>query len=122
MKLVACDWTGTGTIDIMVGTGSTTPLPSLSSGGIPKGFTTFIIRESSGEPRSLVFLVKPLCLPDGSMVNLGTHSCAPTVGDIDGDGKLEIVTGEETGRLFLFRRDQFRSESPRGDEAGRSRR
>jgi hypothetical protein len=107
-KLVACDWTGSGTIDIIVGTGSTTPIPSQSGGGIPSGFSTFVLLENIGDPGRPVFVGRPLDFPDGSLVNLGTHSCAPAVGDINGDGKLEIIAGEETGRMFLFTSDQFR--------------
>jgi hypothetical protein len=41
------------------------------------------------------------------MIDLGAHSCAPTVADINGDGELEIIAGNETGRLFTFSRSQF---------------
>ena len=108
VKLVACDWSGNGTTDIIVGTGRTTPLPSRRGGGNSCGIATFILLENVGDHKSPIFVARPLDFPDGSLVNLGTHSCAPTVGDIDGDGKLEIVAGDETGRMFLFFRDQFR--------------
>ena len=107
VKLDACDWTENGTTDILVGTSSSTPLPHHANEGIPKGKSTFLILKNIGDVKNPVFMLKPLCYTDGSMVNLGTHSCSPTAADVNGDGKLEIISGNETGRLFYFENNLF---------------
>ena len=42
-------------------------------------------------------------------VDLGRRS-APTLADLDGDGDLDLLVGEETGQLVLFRNDGSRKE------------
>jgi hypothetical protein len=105
VKLWACDWTGSGTTDIIVGTGRTTPL--FRDRVHPETGATLVLLENTGTPNDPIFIPRPLCHPDGTMIDLGTHSCAPTVADINGDGELEIIAGVETGRLFYFSRSQF---------------
>jgi hypothetical protein len=85
-----------------VGTGRTAPLPLIKGGEIPEGRATLLLLENRGTKTEPVFIPRPLTLPDGSLIDLGSHSCAPTVGDIDGDGLPEVITGEETGRIFFF--------------------
>ncbi len=42
---------------------------------------------------------------DAAAVALGTSESTPTVGDIDGDGALEVVVGGEDGRVYAWNAD-----------------
>ena len=71
-------------------------------------------RNTSSDPMNPVFsLVNPADSPlgtgaisngTGGIFDVGTNS-APTFGDIDGDGDVDLVVGESTGNLNLFLND-----------------
>ncbi|MBL4576378.1 MAG: VCBS repeat-containing protein [Opitutaceae bacterium] len=107
VKFYPCDWTGNGTTDLIVGTPQSAPLPSQANSGIPKGVSTFLLLENVGTNTKPVFINRPLSRPDGTLIDLGGHSCAPAVADINGDGELEIIAGSETGLMVYFPRDEF---------------
>ncbi|HBG28003.1 MAG: hypothetical protein A2Y10_17400 [Planctomycetes bacterium GWF2_41_51] len=107
VKLYACNWSDPNLTDIIVGTSSSTPLP-IHVGGYPKGMSTFVLLKNVGNRNNPMFVVKPLLLKNGQMVDMGHHCCAPAAADINGDGKLEIIAGKETGELLYFDNDAFK--------------
>ena len=41
-----------------------------------------------------------------------THSCYPGLGDLDGDGKLEFITGQKDGKLICYGADPLAEKCP----------
>ncbi|MEA2068862.1 MAG: hypothetical protein U9P12_06665, partial [Verrucomicrobiota bacterium] len=69
---------------------------------------TVILMLNTGSNAHPVFAApEPLLLADGSELAFGTHSCAPSVYDYDGDGHDDLFIGAETGFVHCYNRAQF---------------
>jgi hypothetical protein len=77
------DWNGDGRFDLLVGSGSGELFLFLNEG-------------SGGQP---VF-TKSMKLNDGKL-DVGSDS-SPDMSDINGDGKKDIIVGNDTGEVFIF--------------------
>lgn len=87
--LAACDWTGTGSYDLIVSS----------------YLQTFLL-ENVGSNRSPRFKrPKPLCQPDGTPVEISHHESHVAVYDWDRDGRLDLMIGGESGTIYLLHRD-----------------
>ena len=53
----------------------------------------------------------PLTLANGEKLYFGTHSCSPSVMDVDGDGHEDIFIGTERGFVRCYNRSLFEDRS-----------
>jgi hypothetical protein len=86
--LWSCDWTGSGTNDLIIGSNLMVSL-----------------LENAGTNRKPRFK-KPVVLrtPDGD-ITIGHHETQPASYDWDGDGRPDLLIGGENGAVYLFHRD-----------------
>jgi len=86
--MYSCDWTQTGTYDLIVGSN-----------------LTVSVLEKVGTNRSPRFR-KPVQMktPDGP-IHIGHHETQPATWDWDNDGRADLMIGGENGAVYLFHRD-----------------
>ena len=88
ISLVACDWTGSGTYDLVV-----------------SAHLHQLLLENVGSNRQPVFKrPKAFAGPKG-LLDISHHDSAPAVCDWDHDGRLDLMVGGESGSIYLFHRD-----------------
>jgi len=88
LRVAACDWTGSGVIDLIVSSNWWTSL-----------------LQNIGTNRKPVFkLPKAFKTPDGRLV-VSHHESNVAVWDFDGDGSPDLVIGGESSSLYLFHHD-----------------
>jgi hypothetical protein len=89
ITLCACDWTGNGTLDLM----------------ISSCWYTFLL-ENAGDNQSPKFgYPKPIRDPEGRAIKLSQHESHVTAYDWDGDSRPDLIIGGESGGLYLFHHD-----------------
>jgi len=107
VKLAACDWTGSGLGDLLVGTHARASVPP-GPAGAPRhthGQATVLLLENLGTPGHPAFgPPRQLCY-HGAPVRYGMHACSPEPADWLGRGVLDLVVGAESGTLLLLRRE-----------------
>ncbi len=81
------DWDGDGDLDIICGE-------------FRDGFTYFQNVGTRTEPKYLAGV--PLCLADGSPLKMDLQMVTPVAFDWDGDGDLDLICGDEDGRVALI--------------------
>ena len=89
ITLWPCDWTGSGSDDLIVASNH---------------FTWLV--ENVGTNRNPVFK-KPVrfAAPDGTPIETSHHENHAAAYDWDADGRLDLMVGGESGTIYLFHRD-----------------
>jgi hypothetical protein len=99
-KSETCDWDGNGVWDLVYGCNRVNALPEHSIA------TPYLLRNvgTCEEP----FFEKPKAIRyKGEILNMGAHSCAPAIADLDSDGKEEFIVGDEDGMLRIYQREDL---------------
>jgi len=87
--LAACDWTGSGTHDLI----------------ISANWQTCILENVGSNRRPRFKRPAPLRNPDGSLLVTSHHESHVAAYDWDNDGRLDLMIGGEAGTVYLFHRD-----------------
>ncbi|MFN3147286.1 MAG: FG-GAP repeat domain-containing protein [Paracoccaceae bacterium] len=125
VKLVLCDWTGTGRIDLIVGTNARSCLPP-GAGGAPRHTTRqagIFHVPNVGTNAAPVFGTPVPFRWRGEVIAMGMHVASPEVVDWTGTGAPGLIVGIEDGSLvWLAREDLDWSPEPAGHGDGTGRR
>jgi hypothetical protein len=99
-KASACvvDWNADGRLDLLIGCG----------GGV---LYLYLNEGTKGQP----IFGPPIKINDGKL-DVGSES-APDMADLNGDGKKDLIVGNDDGEIFIFI-NQGRDEDPQFDNAG----
>lgn len=108
VKLCLCDWEGSGTHDIILGTHARASVPP-GPGGQPRHTTqqagVFYLKNVGGNDRPAFAPPVPFAV-QGVPIQMGMHACAPEAVDWTGTGELGLLVGVEDGSIVWFdRRD-----------------
>lgn len=100
----ACDWDMDGIVDLVGGTNWI--IMELINAHFPKAASMFWLR-NAGTVKDPVFeRGRMITMKDGTVIDLGSHKCSPWCVDMDGDGKPDVVSGTEDGKVYVWlRRD-----------------
>ncbi|MFI4910278.1 MAG: hypothetical protein ACIAQZ_01280 [Sedimentisphaeraceae bacterium JB056] len=109
LKLHLADWDQDGHKDLIVGTMLESSVPCKKS-GLPSslgnvGAMPLFLRNSGSE--ELKFENPRVFQFNDKHILLGIHSCSPVVADLDNDKKLDLIVGEETGRVLFYAHDEI---------------
>jgi len=106
-KLSIADWDGDGDWDVLFGTNVGCHASFLDD---PPPCATPLWIENTGTNRQPVF-AKPrvIRLKNGDFINLRVHVASPWACDVDGNGSLDLITGAEDGKVYVFRREALRA-------------
>jgi len=109
VKLVLCDWTGTGRIDLIVGSNARTCLPAGPTGA-PRHTTKqagiFHIPNIGTNAAPLFGAPVPFRWR-GEIIAMGMHVAAPEVVDWTGSGAPGLIVGIEDGSLVWLAREDL---------------
>lgn len=106
VKLVLCDWTGTGRIDLIVGGNARTCLPPGPTGA-PRHTTRqagiFYIPNTGTNAEPVFGTPVPFCWR-GAVIAMGMHVVSPEAVDWTGSGAPGLIVGIEDGSLVWLDR------------------
>jgi hypothetical protein len=102
--LFAVDWDLDGTIDLIIGTEQT----PVFNAHFPVIATFFWLNNVGTNSQPLFERARLITLKDGTFINLGLHQSSPWCGDLTGDGNIDLVSGAEDGKIYLWSRDQLK--------------
>ncbi|BCH27215.1 hypothetical protein MesoLjLb_70000 [Mesorhizobium sp. L-8-3] len=108
VKLCACDWTGNGRIDLVIGTHARASVPPGPSGA-PRNTTGqagIFLLENVGTNAEPVFALPRALKFRGKTIAMGMHVASPEAVDWTGTGELGLLVGIEDGSIVWL---------PRGD-------
>ncbi len=102
-----CDWDGDGIKDIVAGTpAKNNPAFNLF---FPRTTSLFWLRNAGTNENPRFEHARLITWKDGSLIGFhGGHKASPWCADLDGDGRLDIATGNEPGNLVFLYRDQLK--------------
>ncbi len=112
-KYYLCDWNRDGVYDLITGQPARSGISKDLKFDLPREpRATVSVLINKGTNESPVFATaKTLKLANGENIFFGTHSCAPAVYDVDGDGWDDLFIGEETGWVRYYNRSMFEDDS-----------
>jgi hypothetical protein len=99
-KIETCDWDGNGVWDLVYGCNRVNALPEHS-------IATLYLLRNVGTCEEPVFEKPKAIRYKGEILNMGAHSCAPAIADLDSDGKEEFIVGDEDGMLRIYQREDL---------------
>jgi hypothetical protein len=106
VKLCLCDWTGTGLLDLIVGTHARASLPPGPTGA-PRNSTGqagIFLLENVGSRETPVFAAPKTFRYKGDVIAMGMHVASPEAVDWTGNGQLGLIVGIEDGSLVWLDR------------------
>ncbi|MCW2307345.1 FG-GAP repeat domain-containing protein [Rhodobium gokarnense] len=109
VKLCLCDWFGTGTYHLIVGTHARASVPP-GPESPPRGTTGqagIFLLENTGSNARPVFAEPQVFAFDGKTIAMGMHACSPEAVDWTGTGELGLVVGVEDGSLVWLERNRL---------------
>ncbi len=114
VKLCVCDWTGTGRLDLIVGTHARASIPP-GRIGQPRHTTgqagIFYFENVGGNADPRFAPPRPFRYK-GEVIALAMHACSPEAVDWTGSGALGLVVGVEDGSLVWFEREHLSWNDP----------
>lgn len=110
LKINLVDWDLDGALDLLVGTPRHGSVPNPKTGlpqslGLP-GSAVLLLR-NAGTNKEPAFEFPKLMTFRGDPIFLGQHACGPTVADFGSGAGLDLIVGEEDGRLWFYRREDL---------------
>lgn len=109
VKLCLCDWTGTGRLDLIVGTHARASIPP-GPAGQPRNTTgqagVFFLQLVGGADQLTFAKPRPF-LFEGNVLAMGMHAASPEAVDWNGSGDLDLVIGIEDGSMVWLPRSKL---------------
>jgi hypothetical protein len=106
LKLGLTDWDEDGLPDLLIGTMCDNSVPSAKAGlpmTVERASMVLLMRNVGSDDAPVFqppeFLLNPRT---GGPKYFGVHSCSPAAADMNGDGKKDLLVGEEAGRIHLY--------------------
>lgn len=109
-KLLFTDWDGDGVLDLLIGTNEHMTVPDRKT-GLPNHTTvgrraaTVLFLKNTATNQAPVFAWPQYITHKGAPLALGSHECAPAVGEIAGEPCL--VVGRETDRIIYYKKKEL---------------
>ncbi|MCB1493830.1 MAG: VCBS repeat-containing protein, partial [Rhodobiaceae bacterium] len=110
VKLCVCDWTGTGRLDLIIGTHARACVPPDPQTGAPRNTTgqagIFYLENVGGNAAPRFAFPRPFHFR-GETIAMAMHVAAPEAVDWTGSGELGLVVGVEDGSLVWLPREDL---------------
>lgn len=109
VKICACDWTGDGRIDLVIGTHARASVPP-GPHGAPRNTTGqagLFLLKNVGTNTEPVFAPPRAFSFNGETIAMGMHVASPEAVDWTGTGDLGLLVGVEDGSLVWLPRDSL---------------
>lgn len=108
-KITLADWDGDGLMDMLIGTITTHNIPTKKIGfpsSLPNPGAAVLLMRNIGTQDKPMFDWPQLLHRDGEIAYFGVHSCSVAVGDLNNDGKNDLIVGDENGYVYYFTNSQ----------------
>ena len=106
VKLCICDWTGSGKLDLIVGTHARASLPPNATGA-PRhttGQAGIFYLKNVGTNVEPIFAEPKAFMYKGKTIAMGMHAASPEAADWTGSGELGLIVGVENGSIVWLDR------------------
>ncbi len=106
-KLSIADWDADGDWDVLFGTNVGCHASFLDDP--PPCATPLWIENVGSNARPVFARPRAIRLKSGDFINLRVHVASPWAADVDGNGSLDLITGAEDGKVYVFRREALQA-------------
>ena len=102
----ACDWDMNGVLDLIGGTNW--KIMKLFNGHFPRAASAFWLKNVGTVDEPVFERARLITLKDGTIIDLVSHKCSPWCADLDGDGKPDLISGAEDGKVYAWLRKDLK--------------
>lgn len=106
--IVLADWDGDGCTDLLFSTAGKWFREFEPAGSRPHPATVRFYRNLGSEAEPRFGEGENLELKDGRRFVFGGHNATATITDFDGDGDMDMIVGAENGKIYAFKREEFK--------------
>ncbi|MBC2593889.1 VCBS repeat-containing protein [Ruficoccus amylovorans] len=107
IKLSVCDWDNDGKWDVVFGSQKSLQKYFRLSGNESPSAAAFWMRNVGTNMEPVFELPQMITFSDGSPIVINKHNFNVYPTDLDGDGELDIIFGDDEGFLFYLNRDDL---------------